>query len=83
MVVAFALGSDATTGAALLAVTDEFPRGNALLAARWGALVRNAAWTAFLQLAMDHAAERSLAPGGLTLAGGQLRLTASPALKAA
>jgi hypothetical protein len=83
MVVAFALGSDASTGAALVAVTETIPRGNALLAARWGAVVRNAAWSAFLQLALDHATERGLAPGGLTLAGGQLHLTAATALKAA
>jgi hypothetical protein len=83
MVTAFALGADATTGAGLVAVTEEYPRGNALLAARWGAVVRDAAWSALLQLANDHAAERSLAPAGLTLATGQLHLTAAPALKAA
>jgi len=83
LVVAFALGSDASTGAAMVAVTEAFPRGNPLLAARWGAVVRNAAWSAFLQLALDHATERGLAPRGLTLSGGQLHLTASTALKAA
>jgi hypothetical protein len=83
MVVAFALGADASTGAALVAATEEYPRGNALLAARWGAVVREAAWSAFLQLAADHAGERSLAPAGLTLAGGQLHLTAAAPLKAA
>jgi Collagen triple helix repeat (20 copies) len=83
MVVAFALGDDASAGATLVAVTEEYPRGNALLAARWGAVVRDAAWSAVLQLAADHAGERSLAPAGLTLAAGQLRLTAAAPLKAA
>jgi hypothetical protein len=83
LVTAFALGADASAGAGLVAVTEEYPRGNALLAARWGAIVRNAAWSALLQLARDHAAERSLAPGGITLAAGTLYLTAAPALKAA
>jgi len=83
MVVAFALGAAATSGAALLAATETFPRGNALVAARWGAVIRNAAWSAFLNLAIDHATERDLAPGGLSLAGGQLQLTAGPAVKAA
>jgi hypothetical protein len=83
MVVAFALGADAATGAALVAVTEEYPRGNALLAGRWGAVVREAAWSAFLQLAADHAGERSLSPAGLTLAGGRLHLTAAAPLKAA
>lgn len=83
MVVAFALGADAATGAGLVAVAEEFPRGNALLAARWGAVVRDAAWSAFLQLAADHAGERSLSPAGLTLSGGRLHLTAAAPLKAA
>lgn len=83
MVVAFAVGTDNTAGATLIAATDEFPRGNALLAARWGTAVRNAAWSAFLSLAIDHAKERGLAPNGLTLAGGQFQLTAGAALKAA
>lgn len=83
IVVAFALGADASAGAALVAVTEEYPRGNALLAARWGAAVRDAAWSAFLQLAADHAGERSLAPAGLTLAAGELHLTAAAPLKAA
>jgi hypothetical protein len=67
----------------LLAATDEYPRGNALLAARWGAAVRNAAWSAFLQLASDHASQRGLAPGGLALVSGQLRLTAATAVTVA
>jgi hypothetical protein len=80
LVVPFALGDDSTAGATLVAATEEFPRGNALLTARWGTAVRDAAWSALLQLAADHAAERDAASRGLTLEGGQLRLTAGPAL---
>jgi hypothetical protein len=83
MVVAFALGTDSTAGATLVVATDELPRGNAVLAARWGTALRDAAWSALLALASDHAGERGLAPNGLTLAGGQLQLTAGPALRAA
>ena len=83
MVTAFALGADATTGAGLVAVTEEYPRGNAMLAARWGAVVRNAAWSALLQLANDHADERNLTPAGLTVAAGALHLTAAPTLRVA
>jgi Collagen triple helix repeat (20 copies) len=82
LIVAFALGADPTLGAGLVAATEEFPRGNPLLAARWGTVVRNAAWNALLQLAADHASERGLAPQGLALAAGQLRLTAGSAIKA-
>jgi hypothetical protein len=80
LVVPFALGATSAAGATLVAATEEFPRGNALLAARWGQPVRNAAWSALLQLASDHATERSAAPMGLTLEAGQLHLTAGPAL---
>jgi hypothetical protein len=80
LVVPFALGDDSTAGATLLAATEEFPRGNALLAARWGAPVRDAAWSAMLQLATDHATERGAAPLGLTLQSGALRLSAGAAL---
>jgi hypothetical protein len=83
MIVTFALGADASSGAALIAATDEFPQGNGLLAARWGPAFRNAAWNAFLQLALDHAAERGLAPNGLSVANGTLKLNAAPPLAAA
>jgi hypothetical protein len=83
MIVTFALGADASSGAALIAATDEFPQGNGLLAARWGTAIRNAAWNAFLQLALDHAAERGLAPNGLSVANGTLKLNAAPPLAAA
>jgi hypothetical protein len=81
LVVAFALPLDEAAG--LVLATDEYPRGNGLLAARWGPAVQSAAWSALLTLAGDHAAERDLAPRGLTVTGGQLRLIAGPGLVAA
>lgn len=80
LVVPFALSGSTAGGATLLATTEEFPRGNALLAARWGAPAREAAWAALLQLSTDHATERRMAPLGLTLESGQLRLSAGPPL---
>ena len=79
LVVAFALGSSETAG--LIAATDEYPRGNGLLASRWGAAVQSAAWSAMLSLASDHASERSLEPRGLAVNGGQLHLLAGSPLK--
>lgn len=81
LVVAFALPADEAAG--LVLATDEYPRGNGLLAARWGPAVQSAAWSALLALAGDHAAERDLAPRGLTVTGGQLRLIAGQSLTAA
>jgi hypothetical protein len=81
LVVAFALGPG--DGAGLLAATDELPRGNGMLAARWGPTVQAAAWASLLMLAQDHASERGTAPLGLALAGGQLHLQAGPALRVA
>jgi len=78
MVVAFALGSSEAAG--LVVATDELPRGNAILAARWGPSVQAAAWSALLSVAADHATERGLAPQGLSVAGGRLKLLAAAPL---
>lgn len=78
MVVAFALGSSEAAG--LVVATDEFPRGNAVLAARWGPAVQAASWSALLSVAADHATERGLAPQGLSVADGQLKLLAAAPL---
>jgi hypothetical protein len=78
LVVVFALGANAS--GALVAATDEFPRGNGLLAARWGIPVQQAAWNAMLALAADHATERGTSPLGLTIQSGKLRLQAGPSL---
>jgi len=79
LVVAFALPSSDEGG--LVVATDAYPRGNGLLASRWGPAVQAAAWSAMLTLASDHASERDLAPLGLALTGGQLHLIAGPPLK--
>lgn len=78
LVVAFALPPSEEAG--LVAATDEYPRGNGLLASRWGPVVQAAAWSAMLTLASDHASERGLAPLGLAVTGGQLHLIAGQAL---
>jgi hypothetical protein len=78
LVVAFAIDTADTGG--LLAATDQLPRGNGALASRWGAAVRDAAWSALLSLAADHAGERGGAPRGWSVADGHLTLRAGPAL---
>jgi hypothetical protein len=81
LVVAFSLGTDAQGG--LIAATDEFPRGNGALAARWGSAVQAAAWSALLALATDHATERNLSPLALSIQNGNIQLVAGPPLKIA
>jgi hypothetical protein len=81
LVVAFSLGTDAQGG--LIASTDEFPRGNGVLAARWGSAVQTAAWSALLSLATDHASERAMSPIALVIQNEQLQLGVGPALKIA
>jgi hypothetical protein len=78
LVVAFALGSSDAAG--LVVATDEFPRGNPVLAARWGQAVQAAAWSALLSVSSDHASERGLSPQAMTAAGGRLRLVAGAPL---
>jgi hypothetical protein len=80
LVVAFALPPDDSAG--LVVATDEYPRGNGLLAARWGAAVQAAAWSALLSLASDHAAQQGQAPRGLTATGGKLHLIVGQPLRA-
>jgi hypothetical protein len=80
LVCTFALGDQADP-AGLFAVTDELPRGNGLLAARWGAAVQAAVWNSLLSLVKDHASERNLAPLGLTAVDGALALRAGESLK--
>ena len=74
LVVVFALGR--TNKAGLVATTDALPRGNGLLAARWGVAVREAAWSALLALSLEHATERNLQPHGLVVADGRLSFIA-------
>jgi hypothetical protein len=79
LVVAFALPPDDTAG--LVVATDEYPRGNGLLAARWGAAVQAAVWSAFLSLASDHAAQHGQVPRALAVADGNLHLISGQPLQ--
>jgi hypothetical protein len=79
LVVTLALGVPGDP-AGLVAVTDELPRGNGLLAARWGQTLQQAVWASLLQVAGDHAAERGLHPLGITASESFITLLAGPAL---
>ena len=79
LVVAFALGNP-NDPAGLVSATDELPRGNGLLASRWGRVVQEAIWASMLGLAGDHAQERDSAPLSITLSRGALHLHAAPAV---
>jgi hypothetical protein len=81
LVMAFALGG-ANDPAGLVAVTETYPRGNALLASRWGEAVQAAVWSGLLNLAQDHANERGSAPRGIAAVAGTLQFHAGPVLKA-
>jgi hypothetical protein len=80
-VVAFAMGG-ADDPAGLVATTDDYPRGNGPLAARWGKALQAALWASVLALAQDHATERGLAARGIAVAAGQLTLQPTTPLSA-
>lgn len=80
LVVSFAVGG-VNDPAGLVATTDEFPRGNGILAARWGRALQAAAWASLLAIAADHASERASAPRGIAAVAGKLALFAGPPLK--
>ena len=82
LVVAFSLG-DGTDGAGLVATTDELPRGNGLLAARWGPALQSAVWASLLNMAQIHATERRKAPLGLSINENTLNFQAGAPLVAA
>lgn len=81
LIVSLALSTGNDAGG-LLAVTDELPRGNGALAARWGPSLQAAVWASLLGLAQDSAAQLSGVPRALTLAGGKLNIQAGPPLQA-
>jgi hypothetical protein len=82
LVVALAMG-DPADPAGLVVTTDQYPRGNGLLAARWGKSLQAALWASLLGLAKDHANERGLAPRGIGVVAGQLSLLPTTPLSAA
>jgi hypothetical protein len=63
LVCAFAFGTPEDP-AGLVAVTDEFPRGNGLLASRWGEALQAAVWNALLGMISDFAKQVNLSPAG-------------------
>lgn len=81
LVMTFALGN-ASDPAGLVAATDDLPRGNGMLAARWGRVVQDAVWSSLLALARDHADERDAAPNGISAVAGQLSFHAGAPFQA-
>lgn len=79
LIVTLAMGST-QDGAGLFATSDELPRGNPLLAARWGAVLRQIVWTSLLGLAAQHAGERGKVPLAMHALEGRLRFGAVPAI---
>lgn len=75
LVVAFSLGKS-PADATLNAVTEELPRGDPLLAARWGEIVQNELWDGLLNVGQDYQRQRrgdaSLVVGGLYTDGQSL-----------
>jgi hypothetical protein len=81
LVVVLSLG-DGTDNAGLIGTTDEIPRGNGLLAARWGHALQASVWATLMQMAQEHGFERSRAPRGITVVNGLLNFHADAALQA-
>ena len=81
LIVAFGMnhGADA---AGLFMTTDAYPRGNGLLASRWGAIYQNAVWAALTGLISDHASERKLFPLALICSNATLQLRSGAPLNA-
>jgi hypothetical protein len=79
LIVTLALGGPSDP-AGMLAVTDDLPRGNGILAARWGSAVTAAVWGALLSLLQDYATERRLAASGFAAGAGVLRLIAAESI---
>jgi|SRR5215831_17605647 len=81
LIVSLALSSG-NDAAGLLAVTDELPRGDGLLAARWGPQLQAAVWASILGIAQDFGAQQGAVPRALNVVDGGLNLQAGPPLQA-
>lgn len=75
LIIAFSI-SDGADDAGLIATTDDLPRGNGLLAARWGHVLQSAMWASILNMSKQHAFERQQAPNGISIANGMLNFHA-------
>ena len=73
LICVFALGSP-NDPAGMVAVSDELPRGNGLLASRWGESVQTAVWSALLGTLSDFAKASNLSPAGFAAVAGALIL---------
>jgi hypothetical protein len=73
LIAAFGL-AQAGDPAGLLCVTDALPHGNALLAARWGAVLQSAIWAALLGLLNDFSTERNASASAFSATTGVLQL---------
>lgn len=66
--------------AGLLAVTEEWPRGNGLLVGRWGKLIQDAVWSALLAIVQEYAGRLNKLAFGMAAEHGVLSLhVADPA----
>jgi hypothetical protein len=65
--------------AGLVAVTDEVPRGEPQLVARWGHILQTAIWASLIGLAQAHAEQRGHIPTGISVGRGTLSLKSAPA----
>lgn len=81
LIVSLALGAG-NDAAGLVAVTDELPHGNGLLAARWGPHLQAGVWASILGMAEDFSAQLGGVPRGLTIVNGVLNLEAGSPLQA-
>ena len=79
LIVTLAFGAP-EDAAGLVAATDALPRGNPVLAARWGRVLQEIVWTALLDVARTHAEERNKVPLDIRVLDGRLRFGAAPAL---
>jgi hypothetical protein len=82
LIVSFALGNG-SDAAGLVAATDDLPKGNGLLAARWGRILQNAIWASLLGIGQDFAGGQGAAPRALTISNGLLNIQAGPPLQVA
>jgi hypothetical protein len=73
LVTAFALGDDKDP-AGLVAATDDLPRGNGMLASRWGRIMQEALWACVLGIATDHAQLTRGTATGLSATSGSLQI---------
>jgi hypothetical protein len=73
LITAFALGDDKDP-AGLVAVTDDLPHGNGVLASRWGKILQEALWASVLAIVTDHAQVARGVALGITAKTGSLQL---------